>query len=329
LFSDLQTEAIRSATGAHWEDSTPNWANLSTPVSTSAIVIYALTQMGDPASPLLADAVRYLMAHRNADGGWDSSYSTAWTILALTEVLKSSGEISSASQPGGNFGFEALLNGTPVASGQAGEAGTPVTVQIPLSSLYPDAPNALIIQRNPGGGRLYYTAALRVDQPVESVAPLDKGFSLSRAYYPAACPTEGCAALESARSGDQVRVRLTLNLAQAAYYLMVEDYLPAGTEILNANLKTSQLGGELPTPEYDPRRPFDRGWGWWLFSDPSIYADHIAWSVDFLPAGTYELTYNLVILQPGEYRVLPARAWMTYFPEVQGSSAGGLFTIQP
>jgi uncharacterized protein YfaS (alpha-2-macroglobulin family) len=89
------------------------------------------------------------------------------------------------------------------------------------------------------------------------------------------------------------------------------------------------LGGEQPAPEFDPRRPYARGWGWWLFSNPSIYDDRIAWSAAFLPAGTYELTYTLVILQPGEYRVLPARAWMNYFPEVQGTSAGALFTIAP
>jgi uncharacterized protein YfaS (alpha-2-macroglobulin family) len=329
LFSDLQTQAIRSATGAHWEDTSPSWANLSTPVSTSAIVIYALAQdpAGDPNSPLLADAVRYLGAHRAANGGWDSTYSTAWTILALTEVLKRTEEI--ASLQSGGYSFGALLNGIQVASGQAGEAGAPVTAQVPLSSLYPLAPNALIIQRSTGPGRLYYTAALRADQPVESVSPLDKGFSLSRAYYPAACPQEGCAALASARSGDQVQVRLTLNLSQDAYYLLVEDYLPAGAEVLNANLKTTQLGGEQPAPDFDPRQPFSRGWGWWLFTDPSIYDDHIAWSADFLPAGTYELTYTLVLLQPGEYRVLPARAWMNYFPEVQGSSAGALFKIEP
>ena len=39
------------------------------------------------------------------------------------------------------------------------------------------------------------------------------------------------------------------------------------------------------------------------------------------------LEYVFTALQPGEYRVLPASARQMYFPEVQGSSAGMIFTI--
>jgi len=107
--------------------------------------------------------------------------------------------------------------------------------------------------------------------------------------------------------------------------LLVEDYLPAGAEVLDTSLKTSQQGA---TPLYDASRPFDEGWGWWYFGNPQVYDDHIAWAADSLPPGTYELTYQLVILQAGEYRVLPARAWEFYFPEVQGNSAGEVFEIR-
>jgi uncharacterized protein YfaS (alpha-2-macroglobulin family) len=119
-----------------------------------------------------------------------------------------------------------------------------------------------------------------------------------------------------------------------AYYLVVEDYLPAGAEVLDSNLKTSQLGQfEVPEapidtqPQINPRRPYDDGWGWWLFNNPQVYDDHISWTVDYLPAGSYELTYKLVLNQPGEYRVLPAQSYEFYFPEVRGNSAGATFTI--
>jgi hypothetical protein len=117
---------------------------------------------------------------------------------------------------------------------------------------------------------------------------------------------------------------VALTLKNDAYYLVVEDYIPAGAEILNTNLKTSQQLGV----EYNPRDPFEGGWGWWYFNDPQIYDERIAWSVDHLPAGTYELTYTLVLNQPGDYRVLPARAWEFYFPEVQGNGAGAVFNIE-
>ena len=55
----------------------------------------------------------------------------------------------------------------------------------------------------------------------------------------------------------------------------------------------------------------------------------ILFAADYLPAGTYVLTYTLVPLQAGEYRVLPAHAWESFFPEVQGTSAGAIFEIKP
>jgi hypothetical protein len=329
LFSDLQSKAIISATGAHWEAPEAGPQNMITTISNSAFVVYALAQH-DPAAPLLANAARYLMANRQADGGWASTYTTAWTVMALTEFMKGTGEL------GGNFAFGATLNGAPLASGQAGAAGqlNPVSASMPIASLYPDNPNALNIQRGAGAGRLYYTAALSVSRPVEDVAPLVHGLSLVRVYYPAgdACPKGKCAPVKSAQAGQRVTARLTLTLPHDAYYLVLEDYIPAGAEILDTSLKTSQQGqdGEpVVQQQYDPGQPFAGGWGWWLFNSPQIYDDHIAWSADYLPAGTYELTYTLVILQAGEYRVLPARASEFYFPDVQGNSAGAVFEIKP
>jgi len=110
----------------------------------------------------------------------------------------------------------------------------------------------------------------------------------------------------------------------------VQDAIPAGAEILNTTLKTSQQGEGSGTSfeVYDPENPYANGWGWWYFSSPIIYDDHIAWTVDYLAAGTYVLTYTLIPMQAGEFRVIPARAWLTFFPEVQGTSGGEIFEIK-
>jgi len=327
LTSDLAASAVRSATGAHWEEKEPGGRNMGSPQSTTAMVLYALAQR-EPASPAVAEGVRYLMASRQANGSWKSTFATAWSLMALSEVLRATGEL------GGEFTYSASLNGAPLVSGQAASSAGPVSSETPLGSLYPDHPNALIVQRDPGTGRLYYTAALEVSRPVEDVAPLQQGISVSRAYYPTgeSCTIEACEAVQAARTGDLLRVRVTLTLDQQAYYLFLEDYIPAGAEVLDTSLKTSQqsIPQEAPAePLYDPRHPFGGGWGWWRFSKPRIFDDHITWAAGFLPAGTYELTYTLVINQPGEYRVLPAHAWQFYFPEVQGNSAGAVFAITP
>jgi uncharacterized protein YfaS (alpha-2-macroglobulin family) len=325
LISDLQAAAIRSATGVHWEAETLDWQNMTSTLSNSAIVVYTLAQL-ESASTLIPDAVNYLMSNRQPNGCWSSSYENTWILLAMDEVMKVTAELNS------DYDFHANVNGNQIASGQAGGDTQldQVVASLPVSMLYPQDPNALEIQRGPGTGRLYYTAALRVYRPVEDVASLDKGIHVTRAYFTAGADLKTATPIESSKVGDSMTGRLTIVVPADVYNFVVEDYIPAGTEILNTSLKTSQLGenGE-PGPLYDPRAPFTHGWGWWLFDPARIYDDHISWTASYLPAGTYELTYTLVVLQAGEFHVLPARAWMFYFPEVQGNSAGDILEIKP
>ncbi len=325
MVSDLQSTAIRSATGVHWEATNTNWRNMTSTLANSAMVVYTLAQL-EPASTLLPDAVNYLMSNRQASGCWGSSYESTWILLAMDEVMKGTGELRS------NYAFNASLNGSQIASGEAGGETqlNPVVTSLPVSSLYPQDPNALVIQREAGTGRLYYTAALQVSRPVEDVAPLNRGMSVSRDYFPHGADLTTASPITTAKVGEMLTARLTVSLPNDTYHFVVEDFIPAGTEILNTSLKTVQLGetGE-PGPLYDPRNPFKNGWGWWLFNAAQIYDDHITWTASYLPAGTYELTYTLSVLQAGAYHVLPARAQMLYFPEIQGNSAGAILEIKP
>jgi hypothetical protein len=230
--------------------------------------------------------------------------------------MKGTGELA------GDFGFAATLNGLPFVTGQAGGETrlNPVRASVPVVDLYPADPNALLIQHEAGPGRLYYTAHLNVLRPVAEVSALNRGFSVTRTYE----QTGQKLAEWQARTGELIRVRVAVTLQQDAYYLVVEDYIPAGAEIIDTSLETTQQ----ILPQFDARDPFKAGWGWWIFSPPKIYDDRVAWAADYVPAGTYEFTYTLMLNQAGEYGVLPARAWQFYFPEVQGNSAGGVFVIE-
>lgn len=321
LYSDLQSSANRTATGVHWENLEPSWQNMSTTIQSTAVVLYALAQH-DPASPLVADALRYLMAHRDASSAWVSTYETSWTLIALAEVMKGTGELS------GDFDYSATLNDFPLVAGEASGASqlTPVEAKAPMSSMYTANPNALLLQRGEGSGRLYYNAHLNVYQPVEDVSPLNKGINISRAYFSSngACSEETCQLNGQAANNELVTVRLTLTIPETSYYLVVEDYIPAGAELVDLSLQTSQ---QSSVQEFDLQASFERGLGWWHFGSPRIYDDRISWAVDELPPGTYELTYQFFTVHPGEYRVIPAQAFQSYFPEVQGTSAGELFEI--
>ncbi|HSG45737.1 MAG TPA: Ig-like domain-containing protein [Anaerolineales bacterium] len=325
LISNLESSAIRTASSAHWETPSENIFQRGSTIYTTSLVVYVLAQL-DAANPLVIDTVRYLAAHRDAQGLWRIGHENAWAMIALNEAMLGLGDLRA------DYTFSAALNGSPLTSGDvAGIQLEPLTANVPLEFLSTDSPNLLTVQRDDGLGRLYYRAVLIVNRPVEDVKPLNAGMSIERTYCLA--EPDDCTPLSSIQlAPDQlVTAQLTLTLPNDSYYVMVEDYIPAGMEILDRNLKTSQLGVDSTgvQVQFDDDDPFRYGWGWWLFNDPQIHDDGILFTSDYLPAGTYTLTYTLVPVQAGEFRVLPAHAWQSFFPEVQGMSAGTIFEIVP
>lgn len=326
LVSDLEATAIRSATGVHWESKQGGWLTPGSPLYTTAIVVYTLTER-DPASPLAADAARYLAAQRGPKGWSASEYENAWMVLALDRFMAATGEFRA------DFGYSAALNGVNIAEGQA--AGpqnlTTVTTITPLSQMMLNGANQLTISRQAGVGRLYYRALLSVLRPVETAPAINQGIAVSREYLQ--CNGEKCQPVTSYQMREdesgRLTARVTVTIPNDAYYFLLEDFIPAGADILDPSLKTSQQGEESQSVEiqYDENDPFGAGWGWWYFNRPQVYRERILWSADYLPAGTYVLTYTIIPSLPGEYRVLPAHAWLAYFPEVQGTTAGAVFKI--
>jgi uncharacterized protein YfaS (alpha-2-macroglobulin family) len=332
LISNVESSAILTSSSAHWETPTENISTKGSTIYTTSVVVYALAQL-DPANQVVFNAVRYLAAHRNTQGLWNSGHDNAWAMIALNEAMVGFGDLNA------DFTFNAALNGNPLANGDVAgnQVLTPVESNVPLEFLSPTSPNLLTITRDDGLGRLYYKAALKVNRPVEDVQPLDSGMQIERVYLDGNCRAQqkkkNCPPISTLQlAPDQpITAQLTLTLPHDAYYVMVEDLIPAGTEILNRALKTSQQGINATDvqAQFDDNDPFAEGWGWWLFHEPQIRDDSILFAADYLPAGTYVLTYTLIPLQAGEYRVLPAHAWQAFFPEVQGTSAGAVFEIKP
>ncbi len=318
LLSNLGGAGIRSATGLHWVNDPDNRSWINSDTTTTAMVIYALARVDD-APDLLPEAVRYLVGMKTSRGDWWSLYETSWSILALNEVLKQSGELAST------FDFSASVNGRELISGSAAGSAQleAVSASLPVEDLYSNDPNALVINRTEGNGSLYYKAHLLVYRQAEDIQPTGRGLSISRVY--SVVDSKGAARfIQSGKVGDLIKVQLTLVVEHDTRYLMIEDYIPAGAEVLDTRLKTSRqdMGSYLAS------NPFQEGWGWWYFNSPKVYDEHISWSANLLPAGTYQITYWLSLTHPGEFQVLPAHTWQIYFPEIMAISAGDKFVIE-
>jgi len=326
LLSDLEAAAVRSETGVHWESHQVSWMLPGTPLFNTAVGVLTLAEL-DPASTSLVPALRYLMTHRSAMDPTRSPFESAWVLMAATAALKGTGDYQA------DYAFQAFLNDRLLAEGEP--ASTTIRTGTSIVDLYPDSPNALMIERGAGPGTLYYRVDLQTYQAAEDAEAVNRGISLEREYYLAGdgCPGgDECTPIDSITLNpddptQMITVALTVNISNDVINLMLEDFIPSGSEILNQDFLTSQTVQESPIDTYDPRSPFRHGWGWWYFNQPQIFDDRILWTADYVPAGTYTLTYNLIPYQRGFFQVLPSHAWMYFYPEVQGTSAGSLFTI--
>jgi uncharacterized protein YfaS (alpha-2-macroglobulin family) len=175
---------------------------------------------------------------------------------------------------------------------------------------------------------LYYSAYLDSFISAENLPPLDRGFTVERAYYDAACdPTEDeCQPINEIKAGEAVRVELTIIAASDGVYVVVTDPIPAGTEAVDPGLETTlpDQGGRIQRVDDDYYPGF---WGWWYFNNIEYRDDQVVFSSEFLPAGTYQYSYTLQTTIPGTYQVNPTTARLEFFPDVFGRSNGFLFEI--
>ena len=326
LLSDLQANAIMSATGAHWEEENSDRWLMNTDTRSTAIILQALTRL-DPANQLNANVVRWLMVARR-DGVWETTQESAWALMALTDWMEHTGELN------GDYDYAAWFNGTEQRSGHvaAANVGDPVKFAVDITELARDAGNRLQIGRGEGPGILYYTAHLRAFLPVREVEALDRGLHLQRRYTLASC-TDGpkCPEVTEVNVGDVVRVEITLVAPNDLYYLRVEDPLPAGMEAVDTGLATTSILAQGPqlarqTDGEQGPRPWEGWWHWYSHSE--MRDEKVVLFAPSLAKGTYEYSYTMRATLPGTYNVIPTTANETYFPEVYGRGDGQVFVVR-
>ncbi|MCP5099689.1 MAG: hypothetical protein GY943_29400 [Chloroflexi bacterium] len=322
LVADLNDTANLSATGAHWEDSSRDFRNLSSDVRGTAVVIQALTQL-DSDNQLLPQAVRWLMSARTVSV-WPTTHETAWSIQALANWMAATSELDA------NFAYDLNVNLQPVSSGAFTSENITLNrlVSIPVSDLVAEDVNFVDVQRGGGDGRLYYTLYLNSAIDASTVTAVDRGISIQRQYFDAGCDPEqrSCGPIDGIEAGQQVRVELTIVVENDLLYAIVEDPIPAGAEGIDPNLETSASGFAPGTERSDLAYRYGY-WGWWFFNRIEFQDEQVAFFAEFLPAGTYQYTYFLQTTIPGIYQVRPAFARQEFFSEVNGRSNGMLFTI--
>ncbi len=326
----LASRAMLSATGIHWEERAPTASTMSSSVRATALAVALLARV-DPAHPFLPQAVRWLMAARQAEH-WFTTQETAWAVMALTDFMVATRELEA------DFAYRVTLGDEVVAEGRVTRENVVETQRLELGvEGLGEAVNQLVLARlpsaegQPARGRLYYAVWLQAFSPAEEISPRVEGISVARRYEqvdPLTLRPTGAPA-ETPSVGDVVLVRLTVMAPNDLYFFALEDPLPAGLEALDPSLLTTPAAAGdlslLPAEMADFRSRF---WfdGW---TRREIRDEKVVLFSTFLPKGTYEYTYLARVTTAGTFTAPPAWAYEMYRPEVYGRSASQRFTVAP
>ncbi|MBN2390436.1 MAG: Ig-like domain-containing protein [Anaerolineae bacterium] len=360
LLDGLRTEAKLTAAGAHWEGTgdsmTGNGSDLywNTDVVVTAIAVDALARFAPEDSSLLAQAARWLMVTRRG-GRWQTTYETAWAIGALSDVLRASGDPATLREAS-RYDWSVVLNGSVLTESTAqADVLDGEVVDVPwrlraglleegregeetLPVLFRDRPNVLEISRGSGAGLLYYTAHLELSAPVTQIRAESRGLMLRREYCAVEDDTAtngviapmACRPLTELHVGDQVTVRLTLIAPQTRAYVRLEVPHPAGLVPVNTVSSNDTFTATMEGCILKQGASADlRAWWTVPFERCEVLDDRVVFFASEVEVGTYQMTYILRAVAPGDYGALPAVASEVYFPEVWGRSAGDVLHVVP
>lgn len=318
IFDTLDARIDIDARGAFLEtNKNVIWEYYETSIKNTALYLKAMVA-DKRQSPIQDKIIRWLLNSRAKDGAWGSTNNTITVIDAFTDFLNWQRETES------HFNLELLIN----ESSQGKFEFNPETIleqfqkTVPLSDLkFNEINTTQFVKENLNQlkNNLYYEMALKYYLPVDQIPPRDEGFSIVREIY-AQNDVENKKPLGEAKVGDILRVHLQVTVPKTRHYVMVEDFIPAGLEIVNLDLATEQKSLRLQEKEVQDRE---------LYPDfKELYNDRVFLSKEYLGPGVYEFDYWVRALIKGKFSHLPAQASEMYFPENFGRTAGSYFEVK-
>ena len=236
-----------------------------------------------------------------------STKDTAAVIFALAEHMEASGELHPDFEARVTVNGEVLKDVT--MRGNALEV-EPVVVDVPLTKIRGGA-NVIRIERQGSVGNLYYSATLGYYTSGESLGATGDSLRVTREYF-RLVPKDEENLLEfvrvplrgEVRSGEEIEVRLTLEADSEFDYLMLEDFFPAGCEVVEDKA------------DLDQRYRY-----WWSYvSNREARDEKMVFFNQYVTTGKLSFVYTLRAETPGAFHVMPARATLMYEPEVMGTS---------
>jgi hypothetical protein len=260
------------------------------------------------------------MAQRQGQG-WGDTQRTSFAILALSDYLLATQEQAAGSA------FQVHVNDELWQAGQL--TGDDVGQTLVLTFSREVSPSLLLPGENglrlalgaedaAPSGRLFYAVTLIAQRsPADGVIPAlqthERSIAIEREYRLLDGGESDTGA--SFGRGDLVEVRLTLDVLEETWYVVVDDPLPAGFEALNERLgTTSHVGSAYDEPVYY--------WQRYGYNRKDVRDERVALFVTHLGPGQHTYTYLMRATTGGTFTALPAQVYPMYEPEVWSRSGG-------
>jgi uncharacterized protein YfaS (alpha-2-macroglobulin family) len=129
-------------------------------------------------------------------------------------------------------------------------------------------------------------------------------------------------------------VRLTVNLPETGFFMILEDHLPGGMEALNEKLNTTSHVVTLHQSYngYSDYYYYDYGeaffWQDYGYNNKEIHGGRVSFFIKEMGAGKHVFTYLVRATYSGEFIALPAEAYAMYDERVWGRSTSKQVRIE-
>jgi uncharacterized protein YfaS (alpha-2-macroglobulin family) len=237
VFQSLENRLVIDSRGSHIgvHESNLLYEYYETPVKDTALLLKAyVADKRD--SPILDKVIRWITRSRTKDGAWGSTNNTVSVVDAFTDFLNWKEESKS------EFNLAFALDGKNIGSFDFNSSTILDTFSqsVPITDFRLNSIDTLSFEKqnkNSMTNGFYYDMDLRYYLPADQIPPRDEGFTISRSFY-RRDDTDMQHPVQSALQGDVLRGHLTITVPEWRNFVTVEDYIPAGMEIVNFNLAT-------------------------------------------------------------------------------------------
>jgi uncharacterized protein YfaS (alpha-2-macroglobulin family) len=308
LVRDLFNNVKIAPTSAHFEEHSGCWQCFESNTRTTALILQALVET-QPENSLVPKVVRWLIDEQRV-GRWRTTQENIYVVDALATYLRA----YEKDEP--DFRAKITTDGRKILDELfEGRTFHVAKSTIPFAEMTLGKNYAVNISKD-GQGRLYY--GIRMNYYPKGQTPAkDEGYSVVKVIE----------ALDSSKTtiyspGSIMKVTITVSSNQYRHFVVVDDPVPAGFEVVNTSFGTT--ASNLNNEESER----DNDWYDYTYNHVDKYDDRVLLFADSFSPGTHSYTYLIQVTRTGLYQMPATRAEGMYEPEVFGQTASTVVEVK-